>query len=304
MKKTAYSKINLTLEILGTKRGDGFHDICSVMHKIPLGDIIELEVGKGNGKIDFFCSDFSLCDTQDNLAYRAADKYLEEYKKVTGKEADVKLKLEKITPYGAGLGGGSADAACVLDMMSTALVGVDFDTKLKIASELGSDVVFCLEEYKCARCTGRGEICKNIAVLPKDACLVVAKPFASINTKGIYKSYDEAYGDNYDKNASTLMEKALEKENLKEISALLTNDFEDICEKRLSDIAQIRTNLLQLGALGSLMSGSGSAVYGIFDGENKCVDAKNTLLKNGGLCAYAFTGEDFEKMYAHLKSEK
>ena len=117
MIKTAYCKINLTLEILGTKRNDGFHDLKSVMHKIPLGDIIKIELSEGNGKIFLDCNE-DVCENENNLAFLAAKAYIEEYNKVRKPDVDVHITLTKITPTGAGLGGGSADAACVLDMLS------------------------------------------------------------------------------------------------------------------------------------------------------------------------------------------
>ena len=149
MKQTAYCKINLTLEILGTKRADGFHDLKTVMHKIPLGDVIELEAVSGSGKITFSC-DSDVCAPDDNLAYRAAQRYLELYREKTSLDADVSINLIKVTPTGAGLGGGSADAATVLDMMYKALGGVSEDDVLEMAEKLGSDVPFCLERYLCA----------------------------------------------------------------------------------------------------------------------------------------------------------
>ena len=160
MKKTAYCKINLTLEILGTKRGDGFHDLKTVMHKIPLGDTIEICTEKsGSGRIVLAC-DSDVCKAEDNLAYKAAKMFMEAYFAKTGKTADVHITLNKTTPTGAGLGGGSADAATVLDMMKKELGEVSEDEILLMAQNLGSDVPFCLERYTSAYCTGRGEICR------------------------------------------------------------------------------------------------------------------------------------------------
>ncbi|MBQ7399937.1 MAG: 4-(cytidine 5'-diphospho)-2-C-methyl-D-erythritol kinase [Clostridia bacterium] len=296
MKRTAYCKINLTLEILGTKRNDGFHDIKSIMHKIPLGDIIELDAKEGSGKILFSC-DSDVCDPKDNLAYRAAECYLEEYAKSTDRNADVTLKLTKITPTGAGLGGGSADAATVLDMLQELLGGVSDEKVLDLASGLGSDVPFCLGRYMSAVCTGRGEICRNIDTLPRDICLVVAKPEQSINTKGIYGEYDTKHGDDYSKSMTEKMEKALKEENLSAIAECLMNDFEEVCIPRLPAIAEIKEEMLRGKALCSQMSGSGSAVFGIFKKE-KDARACFEALKNGGLSeVYFFAGADFEKMY-------
>lgn len=296
MKQTAYCKINLTLEILGTKRNDGFHDLKSVMHKIPLGDIIEIEVKAGEGKINLSC-DSDVCLPEDNLAYRAAKLYLEKYNQNTGKNADVDIKLIKVTPTGAGLGGGSADAATVLDMLEEILGGVTSQETLELAKELGSDVPFCLERYMSAVCTGRGEICRNIDTLPEGICLVVAKPKESINTKGIYGEYDKKFGDDYSKSATDEMEKALCEANTERIAKCIVNDFESVCIPRLPEIALIKEKMLECGALCSQMSGSGSAVFGLFDSGMKSKECFEALKKYGLSEVYCFDGKDFAKMY-------
>lgn len=296
MKKTAYCKVNLTLEILGTKRDDGFHDLKSVMHKIPLGDVIDVSAKEGNGIIDFVC-DSDVCAPADNLAYRAADMYLDLYRKNTGKDADIKISLKKVTPTGAGLGGGSADAACVLDILQKELCGVSEDETLELAKKLGSDVPFCLERYMSAYCTGRGEICRIVDTLPENVYLVVAKPKESINTKGIYGEYDKKFGDDYSKCVSDKMEKALKENNLSQIGANFVNDFESVCIPRLPAIDGIKKYMLDSGAVASQMSGSGSAVFGLFDNEQKSVICHDGLKLMGLSEVFCFTPLDFEKMY-------
>ena len=296
MKQTAYCKINLTLEILGTKRNDGFHDLKSIMHKIPLGDVIEIETEKGSGSLTLLC-DTDLCDVKDNLAYRAAEAYLDKYMLNGGEKCDVTIKLIKVTPAGAGLGGGSADAATVLDMLHKMLGKVDDGEILQMAEKLGSDVPFCLERYMSAYCTGRGEKCESIQTLPKGTCIVVAKPLEGINTKGIYGEYDKLYGDDYDKSQTDGMIELLKEGKLGGISKKLVNDFECVCIPRLPAIDDIKKEMLKHGALGSQMSGSGSAVFGLFDDEAKCRDCFDALSKSGLTQVYAFVDDDFQKMY-------
>ena len=296
MKRTAYCKINLTLEILGTKRGDGFHDLKSVMHKIPLGDEIELFAKSGEGKVTLTCSE-DVCPPCENLAYKAAEMYLERYRENTGKNADVEIRLEKITPTGAGLGGGSADAACVLDMLALELGGVSDEETLEMAKKLGSDVPFCLGRYVSAVCTGRGELCENISHLPHGTCMVVAKPVQSINTKGIYGEYDKAFGDDYSKSKTEEMQRALESGSLSDIAKHIMNDFEYVCIPRLSEIQDIKNEMKRLGAAASQMSGSGSAVFGLFDDTDKCRVCADALKKLGYKDVFFFGDEDFRKMY-------
>lgn len=297
MKKTAYCKINLTLEILGTKRKDGFHDLKTVMHKIPLGDKIELFVENGKtGSITLDC-DSDVCKSEDNLAYKAAKLFMETYFRKTGKNADVHIKLSKVTPTGAGLGGGSADAAAVLDMLQKELLEVSDEETLCLAEKLGSDVPFCLDRYMSAYCTGRGEICENIDTLPKNTCIVVAKPIESINTKGIYGEYDKTFGDDYSKSGSDKMRAALAEGKLSEIAAGMINDFEKVCIPRLPEIAVIKDMMKKGGALCSMMSGSGSAVYGIFDKEDACAKCHDSLKEYGLSEVFSFYDADFQKMY-------
>jgi len=296
MIKTAYCKINLTLEILGTQRNDGFHDLKSVMHKIPLGDIVELDVKPGKGDIFFTC-DSNVCESSENLAYLAAKSYIDEYAKLNDVDFDIYINLKKVTPTGAGLGGGSADAACVLDMLSETLGKID-DIKLEqLASALGSDVVFCLDKYMSAYCTGRGEKCRSIALLPESTSMIIAKPNESLNTKGIYKDYDELFGNDYTKSKTDGMEQALKNGDIQGIEKNLVNDFEPVCIPRLQEINSIKQTILSSGAYACQMSGSGSAVFGLFEDASKLPCCKNELEKLGVSDIFAFDTKDFEKMY-------
>lgn len=296
MKKVAYCKINLTLEILGTWRSDGFHDIKSVMHKIPLGDSLDVELVENTDKIVLIC-DRELCAIEDNLAYRAAKKYLDAVFELTGKKYGAKIILEKITPSGAGLGGGSADAATVLDILQKQLGVLCDETLLEIASALGSDVPFCLERYKSALCTGRGEICKSIQTLPKGTSIIIAKPKESINTKGIYGEYDKKHGDDYSKCKSEGMVRALQNGNVPEISKHITNDFEEICISRLPKIGTFIEKMRRFSPYACGMSGSGSATFALFDNDRDCNACFDFLKNESDGTIFRFTSEDFEKMY-------
>ncbi len=280
MKKFARAKINLTLEILGKNRPDMFHDIKSVMHKIDLADEIELEVND-SGNILLDCSDKSLCSMEENIAYVAAKLFCRKYFEKTGKRIGADIFLTKHIPSKAGLGGGSADAAVTIDMLKEQTGDVVTEQECdEICAAVGSDVVFCRQKHECALCTGRGEIVKEIVPLPESRILV-AKPTESLSTKGIYSQYDELYGDDYSKNASEQMMLSLEKADLLEICSLCVNDFEKLCIGRLPAIKQLKENMKQCGALVSMMSGSGSAVFGIFDSDTKYSDCKKKLVQAG-----------------------
>lgn len=258
--KKAYAKINLTLEILGTKRADGYHDIASVMHKAhSLYDNVTVTLAER--KISLVC-DKDVCLPEENLAYKAAQKYLELYKSKTGKEIGVNIEIQKNIPAGAGLAGGSSDAAAVLDALNE-LLGTLTDNEIyETALSLGSDVPFCLERHTCALCTGRGEKIRDLPALDNIE-IAFYLPKTPLSTKGIYGEYDKIYGDDYSKNKSVLMAEAIEKgTDVNEIFSYMCNDFQALCEQRCPEISEGCKVLSEKGYF-SQMSGSGSAVFGI-----------------------------------------
>ncbi|MBR4979819.1 MAG: 4-(cytidine 5'-diphospho)-2-C-methyl-D-erythritol kinase [Clostridia bacterium] len=283
VKKKAYAKINLTLEILGTKRNDGYHDISSVMHKIPLCDELIFSINKNaakNGVKLQAAGNEIPCDIKDNLAYRAAEKYLEKYTENSGKTAEISIKLQKIIPSGAGLAGGSADAACVLRALFEELGNISEKELFSIALSLGSDVPFCLSEHTCALCTGRGEI---MTILPplSGVYLSVIFPSEPLITAGIYAEYDRAYGEDYGKEKSEKFAYALsENRDKEEILSYMTNDFQTLCEKKCESVKKALEMLAKDGAK-ALMTGSGSAVYGIFTDREKFEKSKGKTYENG-----------------------
>ena len=258
--KKSYAKINLTLEILGTKRGDGFHDIASVMHKVPsLFDEVTVELTDMG--IFLECNK-DVCAPEENLAYKAAEKYIHLYKSRTGKDFGVKIDIEKNIPAGAGLAGGSGNGAAVLDALSELVGGLSENDIYEIALSLGSDVPFCLEKHTCALCTGRGELIKDIRPL-ENVEFELYFPKTPLPTKGIYGEYDKQYGDDYTKNKSVVMAELLEKgADIDEIARLMCNDFQPICIARCPEIEEGCRILAEKGYF-SQMSGSGSAVFGI-----------------------------------------
>lgn len=263
----AYAKINLTLEITGKILAGGYHELRTVMHKIPICD--ELEVGifeSPSSAVHFECS-VQLCEKQQNLAYKAALAYIDAFRQKTNRALGAKISLEKHIPSGAGLGGGSADAAAVLRALNM-LCGdeISEDELMKLAESLGSDVPFCLYPEKCAFCTGRGEIITPSESLP-DCFALVAKPAESISTKGIYAEYDRTVmysSEHGEKKNSFSAVSFLEEGTLLQNPHVFVNDFEKICIPKCKDIELIKTVMKRHGALVSMMTGSGSAVFGLF----------------------------------------
>lgn len=182
MKQFAPAKINLYLHILG-KRADGFHELETLMAPISFGD--DLEIVPAEKGIHLSCTNVHLPVNEDNLAYRAAALFLREF----GIQSGVSITLEKRIPIGAGLGGGSSNAAAVLLAMRT-LFGVDAtDEKLAaLAGQLGSDIPFFIYENKAAVCKGRGEIIEPTELKGKYQGLLVHPGFG-VSTPWAYKTY-------------------------------------------------------------------------------------------------------------------
>lgn len=181
MKQFAPAKINLYLHILG-RRPDGFHELETLMAPISLGDTLDIDLIPSG--IEFTCSDPSLSDAQDNLATKAARLFLAEFKLTTG----VRIHLEKAVPVGAGLGGGSSDAAAVL-LALRELTGIACpdSTLAELASRFGSDIPFFI--YKqAAVCKGRGEIIEPVTLKESYQGLLVHPGFG-VSTPWAYKTY-------------------------------------------------------------------------------------------------------------------
>ena len=274
----ARAKINLTLEIFD-KRKDGYHDMRSVMHKIGLCDVVKVAVDtdrkdENAGEIRVICSK-PVCDEKDNLAYKAADRFMSLYYKKTGKIASCIIEIEKNIPDKAGLGGGSADCAAVLDALTRLLGVIGEKEKEELAAELGSDVPFMLEKYDCALATGTGTTLKELPMMPMCYC-VIGTPDTGLSTRDIYDLFDEKKHVIPNVKANSLIA-ALEQEDFGRICDNIVNQFEPICIHEVPEIGKIKKSLLKSGAYTAHMSGSGSAVFGIFTDEASANSAYEAL---------------------------
>lgn len=266
----APAKLNLTLEV-GEKRSDGYHEVQSVMSCAALYDEVTLESGTSGGiSMTCDCPGLPLDDT--NLCLRAAKLFF----KKTGIPCDgLHIDLTKRIPMQSGLGGGSADAAAVLrglrKLYRPEMMIKDLE---RMAAELGSDVPFCVRSVT-AMVRGRGEQLLKLPKLPL-CWFVICKPEFSFSTAEMYAKLDEK------KPVSSIdtlgLIKALEYQDMQEISDRLGNCFEGVLEER-SEIFAIKNRLLALGARNACMSGSGSAVYGLFTQEDEAKAAAAELQK-------------------------
>jgi 4-diphosphocytidyl-2-C-methyl-D-erythritol kinase len=263
----ARAKINLNLIVLG-KREDGYHNIKSVFQKVNLYD--ELFLSKTDTADIELVTNKDEINNPDNIICKAYYKLKEKFD-ISG----VKVKLNKKIPMQAGMGGGSADCASFIIAMNKL-----FDIKMsqkemeEIGRELGADVVPCLYDG-AVLAEGIGEIITPIDAFCK-FYLVIIKPQMNCNTKEMYKKIDEKATTSVD--TTTEIINGIKTNNINQISANLYNSFEDVIEN-VELIKNIKNELLKNGALGSLMTGSGSCVFGIFEHKNEAKKAFETLRK-------------------------
>ena len=265
----AYAKVNLTLQV-GSRRPDGYHAVMSVIQRISLWDTVTVE--RGTGRDTLLCSVPVTENVDDNLCMKATRAFFAE----TGTKSDgVTITLEKHIPVQAGLGGGSSDAAAVLRALRTLYAPDISDGRLEtLAARLGSDVPFFIRGGT-QLATGRGEV---VSPLPQLAAgwFVVVKPDEGYSTAEMYRRLDEP-GSVLVRN-SRYMQDAVAANNVHAVAVELHNSFERVVPKD-SSLRTIKDALRAQGALGTLLSGSGSAVFGLFDDQSAAAAAAEALKK-------------------------
>ncbi|NMA79705.1 MAG: 4-(cytidine 5'-diphospho)-2-C-methyl-D-erythritol kinase [Clostridiales bacterium] len=257
----AYAKLNLSLDIVGI-REDNYHLLRTVMQSISIYDTLKINRCVGD-KITLSSDDDTLILNEENSAYKAAKTFLEA---VGIADRGISIYLEKRIPSQAGLGGASADAAAVLIGLNW-LYGAGLSTSelCDIGVEIGADVPFCIVGGT-QLCEGIGEIITPVTKLA-DCYIVVAKPAGGISTPKAYAEFDRIYGDP-DVNAKTQeytddVMLALTTNSLSQVGSAIGNVFEQLAE--VDEVASIKEVMLSMGAVGASMSGSGTAVYGLFN---------------------------------------
>ncbi|MGF1516484.1 MAG: 4-(cytidine 5'-diphospho)-2-C-methyl-D-erythritol kinase [Nodosilinea sp.] len=277
----AAAKINLYLEIVGS-RPDGFHELIMVMQSVSLCDRITVR-SIGVDEIRVRCDHPLVPADETNLAYKAAALVMERFPGVMAKLGGVEITIEKQIPVGAGLAGGSSNAAAVL-------VGLDLLWNLGLAqgelqdlgAELGSDVPFCVAGGT-AIATGRGE---QLDPLPGIANLhVVIAKYGSefVSTPWAYKTYQAEYGDTYVPDAqgwqarqaevrSGEMVRAVAQRDAIALAQELHNDFEKTVLPAHPKTAALKATMADLGGLGTIMSGSGPSVFTLAESEAQAIE--------------------------------
>jgi 4-diphosphocytidyl-2-C-methyl-D-erythritol kinase len=267
MKIYSPAKINLRLEVL-RKRKDGYHEIRGIFQKINLADKIEISLTRGEG-ISLSCSDPELPQGEENLAFKAARLILSR----TGRKAGVRITIEKNIPLAAGLGGGSSNAASVLIALNQMMkLRLPSELMMDTGKSLGADVPFFLFRKKTAFVTGIGEKLEAMVIRPR-LYLVLVNPGIPISTAFAYQRLNRELTNR----ANNIITIPTEIEELTGLLPFLSNDFEEVIFPLYPEIKEIKERLVMEGAEGSLMSGSGSTVFGIFGNRKEALRAYQRL---------------------------
>jgi len=250
VKVKSFAKINLGLEIVG-KRPDGYHDIRTLFQSIGLADTIEIEPA-ADGLIRLEGDDPSIAWDETNLVHRAARLLRER----TGVRAGARIRVAKAVPAGKGLGGGSSNAAATLLALDRLWsLGLDPGTLAELALALGSDVPYFLQGGLCLG-EGRGEALRRLADFPPLPCVLVFPPYP-IWTAGVYADVE-----------SSLTSSAKDSKIMRFLDTadfgLLENDLERVIFRRHPELEDFKKFFRDNGAALSLVTGSGSAVFGLF----------------------------------------
>lgn len=271
---TAPAKINLTLAVTG-RRNDGYHRVHTVMQAVDLRETIEVWNREEPG-IELSVVGADLPANENNTAYKAAKVFFEK----TGlPPAGIGIRVRKQIPMGAGLAGGSADAAAVLAGLNE-LTGAHLSVErlCEWGGFVGADVPFCVLGGTAVG-TGTGADLSPLPAMP-DCFLVIAKPADGISTPEAYRLIDESkISLTHSLSAAiacpTGMEEAVKKSNLPMIARALMNDFDAVT--KLPGVEAIKAVMRAEGTLGCQMTGSGSAAFGIFTDENRAISCRNAL---------------------------
>ena len=263
----AYAKINLTLDIV-SRRSDGYHNVEMVMQSVDLWDLITLKEIRDGIELDSNIA--QLPKDEGNIAWRAAQLIKTEFNIQKG----IQITIDKNIPIEAGLAGGSADCAAVLLGLNKLWnLGMDIKTLQALGKRLGADVPFCLVGGT-ALAEGIGDILTPIRSR-EEMWLVIIKPEFGVSTKEIYSRLRlEAIGKRPD---NQRMIKCLESGDIHGISSNLVNVLEEVTISMHPQLYKLKEELIDYGALGTLMSGSGPSVYGIFPGKEAAKKAAQSL---------------------------
>ncbi|MDB8793944.1 4-(cytidine 5'-diphospho)-2-C-methyl-D-erythritol kinase [Romboutsia sp. 1001216sp1] len=265
------AKINLSIDVLG-KRDDGYHLVEMIMQTIDLYDVIKIKQLDTNDVVIKSNSSHIPLDN-DNIVYKAIELLRQRFNINKG----IEVFIEKNIPVAAGMAGGSSNAAAVL-------VGLNKLWKLNLTEQelqelglkLGADVPYCISG-KTALAEGIGEKLSYIKGLPKNISILICKPNLFVSTKDVYQGLDLNNIENRPNNK--LLIECLEKGDIDSLSKNMSNVLENVTSKIHKEINGIEEIMMANSALGSMMSGSGPTVFGLFDKSENALKCKDILLQ-------------------------
>lgn len=269
MTEYAYAKLNISLDVLGA-RPDGYHDMRMVMQSVSLRDDVEVRLRRDGGVSCRTDARHLPCDDR-NIAVKAAKLFFRETD-MPGLGADI--RITKRIPTCAGMAGGSSDGAAVLRALNKLTqAGLSGDELEGLGERLGSDVPFCVRGGT-ALAQGRGERLTDLPELP-DCGIVVCKPDFAISTPELFGRIDGRKSRCRPDTEGIIS--ALGSGDLKNVARRMYNVFEEVLQGRSIEISAIKSRLLDEGALGSGMTGTGSAVFGVFPSASEAERAYDAL---------------------------
>lgn len=256
------AKINIGLNVV-SKREDGYHNLETIFYPVKLADALEIADSE---KTEFTMSGLPIDGTpENNLVYKAYSILKKDFEL-----PEFKIHLHKVVPFGAGLGGGSSDAAFVLKLINDYCgLGIHISDLKKYASQIGADCSFFIENKPAFAC-GIGDQLEPLGIDLSEFEIVIVKPQTSVSTPDAYRNINPAYPEFSLKELNTI--------SIEDWKSFVVNDFEKTVFKKAPEIQFLKKTLYDVGALYASMSGSGSAVFGIF--RHLPADFENSLPKN------------------------
>ena len=265
----AHAKINLSLDVLG-KRKDGYHDLRMIMQTVGLHDTIQLEAVRGG--ISLVCNSRWVPQDGTNVAWKAAELLIDKHRIKSG----VRIKIIKRIPVAAGLAGGSTDAAAVLRGMNGLFsMGLEDEELRILGKQVGADVPYCISGGT-RLAEGIGE---KLTVLPdfSDVDIVLVKPKVGVSTAWVYGNLNISEISAMDRPDTDLLGQAFVQRDIKTIAENMKNVLEKVTIPKYGIVQEAKDRLLEVGALGCMMSGSGPAVFGIFPDSTAAAKAYGIL---------------------------
>ncbi len=250
----AKAKINLSLDVL-RKRPDGYHDLKMIMQTIELHDVVRIETVPSG--IEIKCDSRWVPSDSSNIAYKAAALILDR----AGIDQGLRININKRIPVAAGLAGGSSDAAAVFKGINQLLsLGFGEDELMQMGKQIGADIPYCIRGGT-ALAEGIGEILTDLVPF-KGVNIVLIKPKIGVSTAWVYKNLD--IGRVQERPDTEMLIEAIGKGKTDVVAANMKNVLETVTVPKYVIIKEIKDKLVKLGAAGSMMSGSGPSVFGIF----------------------------------------